>query len=171
MKNIINNQKGFTLMELVLYIAVMAILLGVTTRVLISEIGAYSYVSKRQSAISDARYALNRISSELIHLETADILLASSSEIQFTDTGGVNTSFKLDVDGDDQAIYRGAEVMISPINNFNLTYYDQNNNVTTTISDIRKIEVEVITEPLDEEGEVSFKTMVTPRNFIYDSYQ
>lgn len=165
------NQKGFSLVELVLFIALSGIIVGVVAQIMRTHLNSYAFIASRQSALADARYALNRMTYELLRVETADIITISSSEIQFIDEGGTNTSFTLGPSGSGQGIFRGAELLLFPVNSFQIKYYDSARAETAVIADIRKMELTVTTQALGSEGNITLSTMVTPRSFIYEGYQ
>lgn len=165
------NQKGFSLIELVLYIALSGIVVGVVSQIMRVHLNSYAFIASRQSALADVRYALSRMTYELLRVETADIIAVSASEIQFVDEGGANTSFTLGASGSGQGIFRGAELLMFPVNSFQIKYYDSAGAETAVIADIRKMELTVTTQALGDEGNITLSTMVTPRSFIYEGYQ
>lgn len=170
-RNIVVDQRGFTLIELVLYLVISAILFGVTAQLMRTQVDAYALMSGRQSALSDARYTLNRMASELILIRTADIISIAPDNLQFMDTGGNLTSFRLGTAGGVPTIFRGNDALLSPMQAFQINYYDQNEQPTAVLANIRKFQVNLTMAAQGTEGNLSISTMVTPRNFVYTNYQ
>jgi len=132
---------------------------------------AYSFIANRQTAIADSRYALDRISTELLLIESADLISATTNQIEFEDNNGVDTSFELGSYNGQTALMRDNEPMIVPVSNFEIKYYDDSNTETAVLDDIRKIEVAITTAEIGNEGNVVLTGSIFPRNFIYDNYQ
>ena len=166
----IKNQNGFSMIEMILSIVISGIILGVTVQVMRTHIDAYSFITNRDTALSDASYALNRMAYELLRVDTADILTIAEDSIEFTDDDGNAASFETGPSGDDDGLFRGDELLLTPVDSLLITYYDINSVETAVIADIRKIELTLITAPLGTEGSITLKTMVTPRAFIYENY-
>lgn len=163
--------RGFSALEVVLYVALSAIIVGVTVPILRTHINAYSFITNRHTALSDVSYALNRISHELLRVETADITAIAADSIEFVDDDGIATEFSVAANGTVNALYRGNELLLSPVQTFAMEYYDLNNNVTANITDIRKFEITITTAAVSNEGTITLSTHVMPRAFIYENYQ
>jgi prepilin-type N-terminal cleavage/methylation domain-containing protein len=172
--NILKCQKGFTLIEMVLYVVVSGLILATASQLLLSQVESFSFMTSRQTVVADTRYALNRITGELILIETDDISSIASDEIQFTDSTASATSFRSNTSGDDLALFRGDEMLLDSIESFDLKYYDANDNELFSdeeINDIRRVEVTITTKEKADEGSITLTTMVIPRNFLYSGYQ
>lgn len=168
------NQKGFTLIELVLFISLSAIVVGATSYIMVNQLDAYSFISNRQETLSDSRYAFNRAASELIFLDTAEITAIAADQIDFVDQNGFNATFSTGASTESAgglALYRGNEILIDPITSLTFTYLDQNGAETAVIGEIRQILMTVTTEPVANEGALTLSTRVIPRNFVYENYQ
>lgn len=145
--------------------------MGMTSTTMTSQLEAYSFITSRQDALSDARYALNRISNELMLLGSGDVEAISDTSIQFVDSSGVSSTFSSANNAGQTAIFRSAEVLLTPVQDFSLAYYDENNAVTADPAQVRQIQVSLATAPRGEEGSISLTTRITPRAFIYESYR
>lgn len=162
---------GFSLVELVLYIAVSGLIFGVTAQAMMTQLESYVLISERQNTLSDVRYTLNRIAGELLHLETGDILAATSQSLTFLDEQSAATSFSLDAMSTPNAVLRGTQTLLSPVQDLQFTYYDQNEIPTVDILEIRKIEISITSQASGDEGNITLSTMITPRSFVYSGYQ
>lgn len=167
----LQNEKGFTLVELVLYLVISSIIMLTASQSMVSNLEAYSFVSARQSNLADARYALNRIYQEVLLIDTDDIISIGGTSFQFVDADGTNTSFGLGQVNGVTSLVRGAEALISPVGNLQISYYDQDGNVTALANEVRTIQFTITTLAVDDEGDLTLTTSVTPRKFIYANYQ
>ena len=123
------NEKGFTLIELVLFISLSAIVVGTASYVMVNQIDAYSFISNRQETLSDSRYAFNRAASELIYLDTAEITAIAADQIDFVDRNGLAANFSTGASAESAgslALYRGNEILVDPITSLTFTYLDAN---------------------------------------------
>ena len=170
-----SNQKGISLVEIVLFITLSSIIGGVTMHVISNQVSAYSFITNTQNNLSDARSALTLISNELLHLDEGAILDATDTSIDFVDYNSNTTDFHTANNNGNTALMRGDKILLAAVESFALTYYDQNNNVianpSTNVSDIRKIQISFTTKALGNEGTLALTTTLTPRHFIYEDYQ
>lgn len=172
----LKNSHGFTLIELLLSIVVAGTIFGIAAETMMREADTYSFITNRKTTIADVRYAMNRMSHELLRVETSDIKDISGNKIDFTDENGNTTSFKLATNGSDLAVYRGSDILIPKVQTFTIEYQDGQGNTLTAepgqISNVRRIKLSVATEAKSNEGSITLSTTVIPRDFIgYANYQ
>jgi hypothetical protein len=167
----VKNKAGITLVEMILYVVTSGIIFGVTSQVLLSHISAYDFMAGNQSTVSDVRYALTRMSTELLRITSDHVISIDDNSISFVDQDNVITGYSKGISDGRMALLRGNEPLISSISTFNITGFDINDQPTTTVSSIRKYKVTLITAPLGAEGSRTLSTTVTPREYIYASYQ
>ena len=84
---VLKNNLGFTLVELVLSIVIAGAIFGVAAETMMSQADTYSFIANRKTTIADVRYAMDRISHEILRLETSDIQSISSSSVNFKLSG------------------------------------------------------------------------------------
>lgn len=175
MVNYIRDNRGFTLVEIIMYIVIAGLGMGVTYGAFSSQVDSYSNIAQRKMAMSDTRYAINRITYELMRVENSNISSITSHRVSFTDSSDSSTSFQLSGSGDSQSLDRGTEKLLDHVKTFDVVYYDEDGNVLDAIDDnisqIRKFEITVTTLAQGDEGELSLSATITPREFIYDNYQ
>lgn len=164
------------MIELILSLAVVGALFGIASQTLIRQADTFSFIANRKTAIGDVRFALNRMSGELKHLETADIQDISATKINFIGRNGQATSFSLKTNGKNVSIFHGNEVLIPRVENFHLEYQDGQgkslNPDPGEMPNVRRIKITVKTEPVADEGSITLSTTVVPRGFIgYTNYQ
>lgn len=167
---------GFTLIELILSMLVMTAIFGITAQTMMSSSDSMSFISNRKTVIADVRYGVNKMTQELRLVDSAKITNISSTQIDFSDSTSNTTNYRLATDGSRLAIYRGSEVLIPNVATFTLEYQDGDGNVlsadSSQIANIRRIKLEVTTEPIGDEQSMTVSTLVVPRSFVgYTNYQ
>lgn len=172
----LKGQRGFTLLELVLSIVVGGVIFGIASETLVRQADTYSFIANRKNSIADVRYGMNKISHELLRLETADIQGISPTGISFIDENGQNASFSLGADGSSLAVYRGNDALVEDVASIDFEYHNGDGDVIdavdNNIDEVRRIKVTITTEPKGDEGAISISTTVVPRSFIgYANYQ
>lgn len=171
------NQHGFTMIELVLSVAVMLLMGAFIAEFMGSQTKNLMFVANRTEALGDARYALNRISYELMHVDPpTEITNFSGTALHFRDDTGSNTSFRMDTMTGGIGIYRGSSLLVGYIDSFTITYYDATgavlNPATAAASDIVRMKVKIVTADNQGEGKMALQTAVTPRSVIgYENFQ
>lgn len=178
---IVHDNKGFSLMEIILSIAIAGVMFGMVSETLLDQAETSAFVSVRKRTITDVRQTLNVMTEELQHIGTGDILDISSSRIEFYDSTGTATSYELETDGDDLAIFRGNDDVLLPnVGDFTIEYQDEDGNTLSTqadqlaasIEDTRRIKLSITTESDVEGGSITMDSLVVPREFLgYSNYQ
>lgn len=69
-------QKGFTLLELLIATAILALLMVVTTDIFVSSFGSYQSTKRVESSITDAQFLMNLLAKEL---RTSTVVSPTSS--------------------------------------------------------------------------------------------
>lgn len=172
----LKNNRGFSLIETVLGLCLGVAVLGLTSDALINNFDAATYISERKSELGDGRYAMNRMTDELLHVETADISSIQATQISFVSQSGESTNFRLAANGSEMGLYRGDNLLVDHVTSFELTYYDANGAEIAAdlaqIPNLRRIKVSLTTGQSDGENNIVLSTLITPRVFVgYSSYQ
>lgn len=179
---IIKNNRGFTLFELVMSMVLGGVIFGVAAETMIQQAESFSFISNRKESITDMRTTMNRMTHELLRIETSDISAINGDGIYFTDMDVANTSFAFvadPADPDDDVIagkiYRGSDVLLDGVSGFAIEYLDENGAtlepITLNIDDVRRIRLSITMTEQNDEGEMNMTTLVTPRSFIgYANY-
>jgi prepilin-type N-terminal cleavage/methylation domain-containing protein len=171
--------KGYTLIELVMVIVLLAILAGIGVPMMFKTVDAWVFTSKFQDyAVMSSVMAMNRMSREMrLLLNDANIWTATASQITFTlkDVAGNNISVSFNRSGN--TLQRGLGV-VSPVYDaladnvtaWTLTYYDNFNNTIATPkinpnnTDIRRIDI--VFSVLAGSNTLNFDTEVQPQNLM-----
>lgn len=165
------------MIETVLALVVGAMIVGVTTESMLNNVDSYTFIANRKAALGDARYAMNRISQELLTVNTGNLTTTGSTKIIFTDDSGASVEFKLAANGTKLGIFRNADLLVDNVSSFTFAYYDSNGTqldplAAGTPAAAKRIKFTVTTQAVDNEGNITLSTIVTPRDFIgYNNYQ
>lgn len=154
-----NNEKGYTLAELMVAMAVLGLLLAGIFLTLQEGQSAYQYGAGRAEVQQNARVALDRMLRELRTAST--IITATATDLKFTYLDGTSTLITVEytLSGNPTAGHpvqlqrnqAGAAnqpaVVIGGVSGLTMTYYDLNNAVTTTAANVRSVDVQLTTVP------------------------
>ena len=94
MKNLIKNQKGFSLLELVLVIAILAVVSGILARFLINGMDIYSFVDDRKSLIRESRRAIYFMNRDFRQVISQGVTTATATEILYTNYDNDQISYQ-----------------------------------------------------------------------------
>ncbi len=158
------SQKGMTLVELVMVIALTGMLAGFVANILYYEINAYEIVTSRGQAGKNGRFALQLMSREIRQVVSADsIFQASADSLRFADINGLTINYK----HTSPKLFRNGDPLADNVTAFQMTYLNDNgtqlSHPIADLTTIRTISLELTTTF----GSQSVQTQisVTPRNF------
>lgn len=176
MQRVIKNRNGFSLIELILALFVGTLLIGLTFETVINNVDSYAFQADRRSAMADARQALNRMSHELLRIESADISNITPTMISFFDEDNNYTDFRLTTNNGNLVVMRGSQILVDRVSSLTFNYYDETGTSITpdpvNINLVRQIEMSLSTISINEEGTITLTTKVTPRSFVgYSGYE
>lgn len=166
MKKIHGNQKGFTLLEIIFSMLLISILFAVTSTIIIKGMDSYIFASDREGTLDDIRYATDRITREIQRFGSGSLTSLSSTQIDFTDTLGSATNFRLS----GTSLYRGNDLLLEGVSSFSFTGYDSSGSVTVQASDVRRILFTMSILPTEQSAVIKSRSNVFLRNFMYLSY-
>jgi len=162
-----NQNRGFTLVELVLTIALLGIIGWVTGVVMIRSVESYSIVSDRKLSLSDARLAIDRIASDIRLIQaTSDIQIFTASQMVFNIPSEPNITYNLVGSN----LQRSGFLLASPATQLAFNYLDDNGNETAVKANIKRIRVTVSIGTHNSHGVNQIRTTIFPRNFYYADY-
>lgn len=181
----LKNNGGFSMLEMVLALVMGSLIVGATSQSLLDNVDSYTFIANRKSALGDARYAMNRMTQELLKVKsTSNLTISNPLGIQFNDDTGTAVGFYMSGNGSSgNALWRGDvsdgtaddQKLVDNISAFNVSYFDANNVAVATSGDattVKRITIQLSTAAIGNEGSVSLQTTVTPRDFIgYANYQ
>ncbi len=159
----VTDERGLTLIELVVAMVLSAILAGFIANVIYYEVNVYHEVTNRKSGMRDARLALEMVARDLRTIMAADSVFQATSD-----------SIRFDIVGDRQVTYRyengqlikNQGLLLPNLAAFRLRYYDDSGTpLASPVANpdrIRRISVEFAVAI--EQQTVSFTATVAPRN-------
>ncbi len=152
------SQRGFTLMELVLAISLLAIMAVVGSDMIVNAFKASSSVQSSSARVSDVRYALDRMAAELREVERSfvskqmELSPAASTAatppvfdsltfkrlengVEFTLVLSLNDNKQLVLSRSDGA-QTLSSTLLSPVGGLRFRFYEPNGTEITTLADV-----------------------------------
>lgn len=171
------NQRGFTLIELVITIVIVGIIAGIVALLLTQGVNSYAMVSKRKEVLQTAKMAVERMAREIRGVRSRedrngdgnsdDITTATDTTFTFNYIDGSSVSFSLP--GTD-ILRNNTDILVSNVANSPIfRYYDSSGTILVTPvsgssrTTIWRIRVEVQVNNQNET--ISEVTDIFPRNF------
>jgi len=136
-------KSGFTLIELVIVITIMAVVSYIIASFIVSATDAWVFVKSRETALSQGRYAVERVVRELRRIKTPiNIYPALSTECGFIDID--NATAEVKQSGTD-LLYNGNILAAGLLNpgGLNFKYYDSSLAETSTMGEVQYIRVQL----------------------------
>jgi len=159
-----DSEKGFTLIELVMVMVMVATLAGFIGNIIYYEVNTYKIVTSRKAGLQDSRFAFSKIARDLRQIVSPDsIHQAAADSIRFDDVLDNTISYKFS----ENKILRNGDILLESVSTFQFSYYNNNDNqLTIPISDLSDIRSIGLSMSYDVGGRtVSSQLKVTPRNF------
>ena len=154
-RNRSRTQSGFTLAELLIACALVGIVLAGTFVAMKQGANAYEFSSGRVEVQETARVALDRMMHDLRSGATVTAATGNSITFSYIDETLTTVTVAYSLSGTNlqrnqtNPVPAAAqpETLIGGASVFALVYYDRNNAVTTTVADIRVVDIRLITQP------------------------
>ncbi|MFH1654319.1 MAG: type II secretion system protein [Pseudomonadota bacterium] len=153
---------GFTIVEMVLAIAVVGILAGLLGPVISSGVRQYALAVRQKAALAQARLAMERMGAEILLIPaTASIDTWTASVVQFDLPTENNINYSLNGTN----LERSGVVLASGISSLAFTYLNQDGNTAGSQADIRRIGFELVVGAGTGYGAVRVRNQIFPRPF------
>jgi prepilin-type N-terminal cleavage/methylation domain-containing protein len=151
----LRTQRGFTLAELMVACAMVGVVLAGTFVALQQGENAFQYGTGKVEVQQNARMAVDRMVHDLRTGSNVTAATTTSITFQFVDEAGVTVTVAYSLNGTNlqrnqtNPVPAAAqpEIIIGGVNTLSLTYYDNANALTTTVANIRVVDVRLITQP------------------------
>jgi prepilin-type N-terminal cleavage/methylation domain-containing protein len=138
---------GLTLIEMVLVIALTGIIVVTINPYIKINVKGYTDVQQQKMAIQMARIAMNRIMAELKTVkDISDITAVSSSSMTFNiydENGNFDANIRYRYVSTSGIVERGTSRLAEAVQEFGYTYYTASRASTTTIANIRSIQIKI----------------------------
>lgn len=167
MRKSLANQKGFSLLEIILSLFLISVLFAVTSLIMTKGMDSYIFASDRESLLDDAGYAVDRMTREIQRLGSGSLTSISSTQIDFTDSLGNSTSFRLN----GTSLYRGNDLLLKGVMSFSFTGYDSAGNVTAQAENVRRILFTLSVLPTGQSSAIKSQSSIFLRNYMYLNYK
>lgn len=165
------NKKGFTLIETILTIIVIGIIAGVSGQVLMRGIDAYALITSRKDALQHARVGMDRMVNELLLVSSATVTSVTDTRIDFRDIDNIVANFRRANIYGTLDLVRTNDFLAGQISTLDFDYFKSDGTSAVLPADMRRINVELTTQPLGGYGTVAIRTEVFPRNFMYSNFR
>jgi len=140
-------KSGFTLIELVIVIAILAVVSYIIASFIVSATDAWVFVKSRETALSQGRFAVERIVRELRRIDVPlSITVHSSTECQFFDIDDNIINIKQSATDLLYSENYNANILTTGLadpGGLNFKYYDSSLAETSTMGDVQYIRVQL----------------------------
>jgi prepilin-type N-terminal cleavage/methylation domain-containing protein len=127
MKNIFNNSRGFTLLEIILAIVAMTVIAVMAGAGLVEITKGYIFSKKNAFVAQKGQIALARLKKELSNIKSVNSATATSiqfvrgSDPSATGTSNVHT---ISWAGGSNPLLLDGDTLVTPVDSFNLNFYN-----------------------------------------------
>lgn len=163
-------KKGFTLLEIILSISLVAILFALSAIILDRGVDSFASISERGAKNQDARFAMERMVRELILVEAGpggELQVIQPNRVDFRDSQGLNTDFRLN----GTTLQRGNDPLLESVTALTFTGYQSNNNTTQAAPQVRRIQIQLSALPQGETAPLTLRTEIFLRTDLYENFQ
>ncbi len=162
-----SDQKGFTLIEMILTITLLGILSLPLAYAFTESVRDFSVTADQVRLSQDARQAMQVIKEDLVSMSQGGVSQLTAHSIHFQSKAGTSTNYQLT----GTTLQQGNLTLLTNVQNFDLTFYDQNGAITQTPGQVRRIRVSLGVNSPSNNNTVTISTDVFPRYYIYQQYQ
>ncbi|GEM_PF-2180985 len=123
------NQKGHTLIEMVLAITLMSVLISAVSVAFLPVLNTWSLNTPKNEITDAVSYAVGRMASEIAQVkDKTSVAVATSSRFKFTDISSNSIDYTLSGTN----LMRNSDIMGRGIQSITFTYYDVNGATIAT---------------------------------------
>jgi prepilin-type N-terminal cleavage/methylation domain-containing protein len=168
LKTTYNNQKGFTLIEMIIVITVISIIAGIASIIILEGLKSYQTEVSFSDIHNQGRLAIERMAREIRMIRSAtatDISTMTATNLQFNDVNGnTNVLFQRSGASAPYSIVRNGQVLANNVQSVSFSYYQQDGvTVAAAATQVWFIQIDLTTVNRGET--LSMRVRVHPRNF------
>lgn len=164
------SHRGFTLVETLLTITVLAIISSVVGRILLVGLDTYAAVIGLSTGLQQARGAMNRMTDELVRLPPGGVVLVSDTRLDYLEAGGLPNNFRQEGNGGNPVVVRGDDLLVQNIGYLDFDTWDGLGAPIAVPALVRRINIELNVMARGVPGTITFRTEVFPRLFLYAGF-
>ena len=150
MKKIYNNIYGFTLIEIITSIVIMAIIAAIAGIGLIEIAKGYTFSRKNALTVQQGQIAMARLKKELSNIKSVTAGTATATSITFTRSSD-GSAHTISWTGGNSPLLVEGDTLIGPVTSFNLAYYDSYNSSASSYSVSTSI-IEIVLQLISAEN-------------------
>lgn len=154
-------KRGFTLVELVLTIAILGIMVGTLAPWMINTMKGYDLITTRRQMLSQARAGFERMMLEILLIPgRPQVITTGNSSFTFQYPVGTNITYSLSGTN----LMRNQDVLVQNVTALSFVYYDQAGNTTTTAANVRSVKAQISVTTTNAAQPLTIMTRVFIRN-------
>ena len=170
------NTRGFTLIELILGMLIVVATLGFLAQTLYSQSQVYSRIRNQSEATPELDFAFRSIKSDLLHIGDSGLVDVSTNSIKYFNASGEQVLLELVARDGKYNNEKNGETLVQDVDDFTLNYYDaagdELNLASSSVSDVKRIKVEINKNQTKEGGGSKYSAVIVPRSFLgFSDYQ
>ena len=157
--NIRHTKQGFTIIEVLFVVALVAVLLAVIYPYLRSFHTSWQSVDRRSEVIQNARIGMDKMVREF--RQAGSFVSIQNSVITFSNVDNNSISYRLNAGN----LERNSAILAGPVDSLTFTYYDASGAETAAASEVKSVKISMTVS--DSEGAVaplSFVSMAFMRS-------
>jgi len=153
------NKKGFTVIEVLFVVVLIAVLLAVTYPYLRAFHNGWQSADRRSEIMQNARVGLDKMAREL--RKASSFTSIQSSLVGFADVDGSSITYRLNSGN----LERNNAVLAGPLDSLSFTYYDSSGVVTADAGDVKSVKIAMtVSESESAVSPLSFTSTVFIRS-------
>lgn len=154
-------KRGFTLVEIILTIAILGVMAGTLAPWMINTMKGYDLVTSRKQMLAQVRAGFERMVLEIMLIPgQAQVLTTANNSMSFQYPAGTTITYSLS----NGNLMRNSDVMVPNVTSLAFTYYNEAGNTTTSASSVRSVKAQLTVNPPNSSAPYTIMTRVFIRN-------